>query len=388
MSTIKALSLKGSFIQLCSILFFTEIVRSAFIISFLPAYASNVLGISVAAVGLAVSIHYIADTAIKTVAGYLLDRLAPRFILHASLLLVFAGLWLSFFIGQPWALITGAALMGLGASPIWLICLSSIEEDSRGSHMGIIYTVWLAALGIGPVAVNFVLDSGYRMTFWLLAAIFAVGWLIALGWNRPVRPIPSIPVREQLVQLRLKLKTMKPLLPGMVVQTAAAGLLVPILPTFAHQYLQLSYTNYSFMLIAGGAATTLFLIPMGRLSDRFGRKWFLVVGFALLAVSMACLLLASSKLYWIITLAVVLGASYAAVLPAWNALMSYYVPEDQKGTGWGVLSSIEGIGVMVGPVAGGWIASMYGEGVTVAISASLLLAIALLYVWLPVEKPQ
>lgn len=374
------------FIRLVLVLFFVEMVRSAFVISFLPAYAANQLGLSVATVGLAISVHYVADTAVKCVAGYLLDRLSPQIILHLSLGLAFAGLWLSFVSNQPWMLILGSALMGLGVSPIWLICLSSIREGNRGSQMGTIYTVWFAGLGLGPVAVNFAIDSGYRLTFWLLAAIFAAGWLVAIGWKVQIKPIPSFTFMEQMAQLRMKLVAMKPLVPGMVLQTAAAGLLVPILPTFAHQNLGLSYSQYSLVLITGGIMTALCLIPMGRLSDRYGQKWFLVFGFGVLAAGMAGLLFASN-FYAAMVLAALLGGSYAAVLPAWNAVMSYFVPPDQKGMGWGVLSSIEGLGVMAGPLIGGWVASLYSVTVTVIVSACLLAFIALFYVWIPLGKP-
>ncbi|SDC05999.1 Predicted arabinose efflux permease, MFS family [Paenibacillus sp. UNCCL117] len=377
----------ASFIRLALILFFTEVVRSAFVISFLPAYAADYLGISVAAVGLAVSVHYVADTAVKAVAGYLLDRFPPKAILHISLAVAFIGLWLAFFSDLPWMLITGAALMGLGVSPIWLICLSSIHEDQRGSQMGTIYTVWLASLGLGPVAVNFVIDSGYQLTFWVLAAIYAAGWLVALRWNEQLRPIQTMPLREQLGQLKLKLVLMKPLVPGMILQTAAAGLLVPVLPTLARQHLGLTYSHYSLVIIAGGAVTTLCLIPLGRLSDRWGHKWFLVAGFGALAVGLIALLFSANHLYMTMLMAALLGGSYAAVLPAWNALMSYFVPPDQKGTGWGVLSSIEGIGVMIGPLIGGWVASRYDASITVWISAALLAFIAVYYFRTPLVRP-
>ncbi|WP_159887497.1 MFS transporter [Paenibacillus puerhi] len=383
----KASLYTSSFIRLAMILFFTEMVRSAFVISFLPAYAADYLGISVAAVGLAISVHYVADTAVKAIAGYLLDRFPPKAILHVSLAIGFVGLWLAFFSEQPWMLIMGAALMGLGVSPIWLICLSSIHEDQRGSQMGTIYTVWLASLGLGPVAVNFVIDYGYRLTFWLLAAIYAIGWLIALSWNEKLKPIPTLTLGEQMAQLRLKLFAMKPLVPGMILQTAAAGLLVPILPTLARQHLGLSYSQYSLVLIAGGAVTTLCLIPLGRLSDKWGHKWFLVFGFGALALGLLGLLFSANHLYATMLMAALLGGSYAAVLPAWNALMSYFVPPDQKGTGWGVLSSIEGLGVMIGPLIGGWIASRYDASVTVWISSAMLASIALYYWRTSLSRP-
>ncbi|PYI57454.1 MFS transporter [Paenibacillus flagellatus] len=374
------------FVRLAAVLFVMEFVRSAFLISFLPAYAAGRLGVSVAAVGLAVSIHYVADTAVKAAAGYLVDRFSSRLMLHAAFGTTGAGLLTAFFGQQPWMLVVGAILIGIGVSPIWLLCMSEVREDNRASQMGSIYTVWLASLGAGPVVMGFLLDRGYGVSFGVLGGLLAFGWAVALGWNvRRGISARSVPLREQLAQLGGKLAAMKPLVPGMVLQTAAAGLLVPVLPTFATDNMGLDYSGYSLVLIVGGAATAVGLIPMGRLSDRWGHRRFLVVGFAGLAAALF-LLLSSSGLVPSMLLAAVLGLSYAVVLPSWNALLASFVPDDQKGTGWGVLSSIEGIGVMIGPVVGGWVAGTYDPSVTVGASAVLLAGIAAFYGFFPQRR--
>ncbi|MDF2716182.1 MAG: transporter [Paenibacillus sp.] len=374
------------FIRLSLMLFVIEFVRSALLISFLPAYAVGHLGVSLAAVGLAVSIHYMADTAVKIGAGYLLDRFSSKRMVHISFAVSIAGLCTVYYGYQPWLLIAGSVLLGIGASPIWLICLSSIREQGRGSQLGAIYTVWLASLGAGPIVLNFVMDLDFALSFWLLLAMLAAGWLISLrtGVERQVVP-DSVPFRVQLSLLKGKLGQMKPLVPGMVLQTAAAGLLVPVLPTFATNRLGLDYSGYSLVLIVGGAVTAAGLIPMGRLSDKWGHRRFLVAGFFGLAAALI-MLLSSSGLPSAMLLASVLGLSYAVVLPSWNAVLSAFIPSESKGTGWGVLSSIEGIGIMIGPVIGGWVAGVFDETVTVAVSACLLAAIALFYLLVPLRR--
>jgi MFS family permease len=194
-----------------------------------------------------------------------------------------------------------------------------------------------------------------------------------------------MPLAEQLARLRGKLVRMKPLVPGMVLQTAAAGLLVPILPSFATGHLQLTYSEYSLVLIAAGVVTAGCLIPMGRLSDRWGLRLPLIAGFAAMALALFLMPHARS-IYGALPLAVMLGFAYSAVLPAWNALMSRYVPDEQKATGWGVLSGIEGLGVMIGPVAGGALAHRFGEAAAVGLSALLLLTIAVFYLLFPIKE--
>jgi len=376
-------------LSLAFVLFLAEFARSAFLISFLPIYAAEKLGFSAAAAGLAVSIHYAADTAIKIAAGFFLDRFSSRALLHVSFVSALSGVGLAFAGSQPWMLVAGAALLGIGISPLWLLCLSRVQDNQRGGQIGLIYAVWLAALGAGPVAINFTLERGYGFSFWLLAGFLVLGWALGAGWRtddrRAAHRSPRLSARRQLGQLRGKLRSMKPLLPGMVLQMAAVGLLVPILPAFATGSLGLSLSEYSLVMIAGGGCAVALLVPMGRLADRFGHMRFLVLGFAGMAASMLLVLFATSGLPAALAVAVLLGLSCAAALPAWNALMARFVPEEQKGTGWGVLSSVEGIGIMIGPAVGGWIAEQYGANTTVVVSALLMAVLALFYGLRPIE---
>jgi MFS family permease len=238
-------------------------------------------------------------------------------------------------------------------------------------------------MGLGPVILNFLIDWSYQFSFWLLVVLWGLGWVVT--WSIPNHgemKMDSIPFSTQLKLLWKKLKTMRALIPGMIFQTMAAGMLVPILPHFATKHLGLTHSQYSYLLIAGGAAAVVGLIPMGKLSDIFGREWFLVLGFGIFAVSLYSLTLISS-FYLSMIWSTVLGLSYSAVLPAWNALLAQHVPSEQQGLGWGVFSSVEGIGVIIGPMLGGWIAAGFSDTLTVCASATLLGAIALFYFFFP-----
>ncbi|WP_135548076.1 MFS transporter [Paenibacillus cymbidii] len=369
--------------HLAAVLFLTETVRSALMFSFVPAYAVHEAGITVTAVGVAVSVHFAADTAMKAVSGCWLGRAAPHTIVQIAYGCGMLGLIAIYFSHQPALLIAGSALLGIGASPIWLLCMSAVKEEERATQMGWIYTVWLCSLGFGPVAVNFMLGRGFGLSFLFLACLWFAGWLAALRWDpAPLLsgPMQQRPLRKQLRRLLWQMRRIRPLLPGMVLQTAAAGLLVPILPHFAENVLRLTYAEYSLMLIAGGVGTAAFLVPMGRWADGRGYKRFLVAGFGALA-ALLCLLLHSPNHIATFTLVVMLGIAYAALLPAWNALLAHFVPQDQKAMGWGLLSGVEAIGIMIGPAAGGWIAGRFDETATIFFSSLLLLGLALFYLF-------
>lgn len=373
-------------IQVAVILFLVEFVRGAYLAAFLPIYTVQQLGLPVTVAGAAVTAHYIADTSIKSFLGYMLDRFSTRWIIIFGLIFSFLGLVLTFNIHQAWLFIVASAIFGIGISPVWIVALGKVKEEDRATQMGALYTLWLIGLGAGPVIVNFVLDKSYILSFWIQGVLWMIAILLSLGLpHEKIIAAHMPPVKKQLQLLWERIKNMKPLLPGMILQTMAASMLIPILPGFATKFLGLTYSQYSLLLIIGGASAVLGLIPMGRFSDRKGKKWFLVIGFAVFSFALFALTF-QGNLYTSILWAVVLGISYAAVLPVWNAVLSYQVPDGQEGIGWGIFSSVEGIGVMFGPLLGGWIASLYQENVTLWVSGTLLGGIALFYFLFPFQR--
>lgn len=365
------------------ILFLVEFVRGAALISFLPIYGEKALGLSLEVIGAAITAHYLTDTALKLAIGYLLDRMSVRSIVSIGLLCSLVGIGAIQYADVPWVFITAAALYGIGISPIWIVCLTKVREERRATQMGFLYTIWLVGLGTGPVVTNLLLDVNMEATYWVMVGTSLVAWLCAfLIKGGKSMHLDIVPFRKQLSILGSRLREMKLLLPGMVLQTLGAGMLLPILPSFAVNSLGMTATHYSILLIIGGGCTIIGLIPMGRLSDTFGKKWFLVIGF----LAFGSVLFALTKqppialaLFW----AFVLGISYAAVLPAWNALLAAYVPPGQQGLGWGVFSTVEGIGGMIGPYVGGLLATRYSQPSVVGLAGILFIVISLFYVFFP-----
>lgn len=384
MKEIRALGMGRDIVLLAVILFFVEFVRGAALVSFIPIYGQNMLYISLAIIGAATTAHYLTDTLLKTAIGYLLDRFSARLIINIGLLISLAGISLFHYGNIPWVFVFAAALYGVGISPVWIVCLTKVKEDQRAAQMGFLYMIWLVGMGAGPVVLNLILDYKPAFSYWLLVALSIAAWLLSffVSGGKQAERI-SVPLREQWEALREKLKAIKPLLPGMILQTLGASMLVPILPTFVAESLSFTeHREYSLLLLLGGGCTVLGLVPMGKWSDKSSRKPFLVIGFGIFALTLASLSLHPSKLM-AYGLAVVLGLSYSAVLPAWNALLALYVPPSQKGLGWSLLSTVEGIGVLIGPVLGGFIASATSASMVVWISAALFGIVSIVYLLFP-----
>ncbi|MFC4811179.1 MFS transporter [Paenibacillus sp. GCM10023250] len=367
------------------ILLFVEFIRGAALISFLPIYGEKTLGLSLDIIGIAITAHYLTDTVLKIFIGYLLDRFSIRFVVHTGLLISIAGILLLPIADEPWLFILASALYGVGISPIWIVCLTKVTGERRAMQMGYFYTVWFIGIGAGPIACNLLLDVSRTAAYYLILGIAVLSWLFSLllTSGRASGVAPTLPLSEQFAILRERLRHMRLLLPGMVLQTMGAGMLVPILPSFAEDKLGMNGSQYSLLLLAGGACTVISLMPLGRLSDMLGgKKWFLVLGFVLIGGGLY--LLSMAPPIWIcIALTGLLGLSYATLLPAWNALLANYVPPKQQGLGWGIFSTVEGIGGMVGPVVGGTLALWQSQAHVLLYCGIMYAAIGFFYIWFP-----
>ncbi|WP_042206704.1 MFS transporter [Paenibacillus durus] len=367
-------------------LFFIEWVRGAFLVAFLPIYALDHLGLSASVVGIAVSIHYLTDSLIKGFIGYLLDRLPHQIVLHSGFGIALAGLFLMVTTHHAGILIAASALLGAGFSPIWIICMSQVREENRARQMGSLYVYWMAGLGLGTVMINVIMDFGLTVSLLVIGLFFAAGWIFA-GLTR-LAEAPALGIEmtvgEQFTALWHKVKRGGFLVPGMLLQTAAGGMIVPLLTTFAVNQLGLSHSGLSLALLIGGGAAVLLMVPMGRLFDMIGGKWFLVLGFAVFSASLF-LLTSADSFASVVILALLMGCAYATLLPSWNALMALYIPESSVGMSWGLLFSVEGLGAVIGPFIGGWLASGGNEIIPFKVSACIFGVISLIYLLSPAE---
>lgn len=150
----RSLGIGGTEIPLYAvILLLVEFARGAVLISFLPLYGKRELGLTLDAVGAAITAHYLTDTVLKMAIGYLLDRFSIRFVVMAGMVASVAGVVLLPFADVPWLFIVAAAIYGIGISPIWIVCLTQVTEERRAAQMGFLYMIWLGDLAPGRLCV-------------------------------------------------------------------------------------------------------------------------------------------------------------------------------------------------------------------------------------------
>lgn len=170
---------------------------------------------------------------------------------------------------------------------------------------------------------------------------------------------------------------------NMFITMGGIGIIVPVMPA----YLQLFGVGGQVLgfLIAGFALAQFLLSPVaGDLSDRHGRKMFIVGGLVVYGCSQILFGLASEV--WILFLARFLsGAGAAFIMPPIMAFVADITTYEERGKGMGMIGAAMSLGFMIGPGVGGFLANVnlsfpfYLAG-SVALVASVLSAIYLPHV--------
>ncbi|KGE16665.1 MFS transporter [Paenibacillus wynnii] len=395
-------------VKMWVIIFLVEFVKGSLLVALLPVYMENILGLSVTVVGFAFAMQYLGDNLFRSPSGWILERVGYRWTMTGALVLIVLAVTMIIYVTDAVWLSVACLILGIGTSPLWPCVMTGVTDlagstksGSSGAAMGAVEMASLAGTGIGPITVNFLMDHGgqsYRVAFLVLlgCAMAVVGVSLLLpsrishtvhssshgsadgshGGRKRLKPWASL--KRTLHQVRTTLKVSRLLYPALFLQAFAIGLMTPVVTLFARTELHVTPNQFSMLLIAGGGITVLALIPAGRWVDRIGTTAFLNVGFLLAAGSMALF----SQVRWLplaFVSVMLVGISYALILPAWNAFLAKQIPKGERGTVWGLFLTLQGSGMVAGPVLSGKLWDTVGHGVPFLVSGFVMLLLFILH---------
>ena len=141
----------------------------------------------------------------------------------------------------------------------------------------------------------------------------------------------------------------------------------------------------AMFLVFNGLAAALAL-PAGHWSDRWGRVRFLAAGWAVYAAAYAVMGLAASRTPFLLAL-FGYGAFYGLTEGVEKALLADLLPADQRGTGFGSLQTVLGIGSLVASPLMGLLIVRCGARAAFLASAGTVLAAALALLFWAWRRP-
>ena len=139
-----------------------------------------------------------------------------------------------------------------------------------------------------------------------------------------------------------------------LIDMISIGLIIPVLPKLVASFESTPSEQvgaYALVAMAFGFANFIGSPILGALSDRFGRRPVLLIGFSGLALSFFVTAFATA-LWMLIAVRLVGGAMQANIAVA-NAYVSDITPPEDRAKRFGLLGAMFGLGFILGPVLGG-----------------------------------
>lgn len=365
--------------------FFTD-VSSEMIFPILPIFLTTVLNANMAVIGLIEGIAESTASLLKLFSGWLADKLKRK----KSLVLI--GYSLSGLTKPILALATSwwhvlavrvADRIGKGirTSPRDALIAASVSQSERGKFFGIHRMLDTLGAIIGTMLASlllflFVNQQPFKLIFWLslIPGLIAVGLIIF----KVKEKVDVSPVKKTV---SLNIKNLNPNYKKFVFIIGLFGL-----ANFSYAFFLLKAKDTGLALalipiiyLVYNIFYAALSVPVGKLSDKVGRKKILVFGLALFGlVSLGFGFFNDPMTIWI--LFALLGTFMAVTDGVSRAYISDLVPAENRGTALGFYNFLLGITVLPANLIGGLLwqkinpAAPFIYAAVLAIVAAILLA--------------
>jgi DHA1 family tetracycline resistance protein-like MFS transporter len=162
------------------------------------------------------------------------------------------------------------------------------------------------------------------------------------------------------------------------------GLILPLLPFYAES-LGASEVQIGILLVAFAAMQFIGAPILGSLSDRFGRRPLLIV--SQVGTVIAFLMLGAADSWAMLLLSRMVGGLMGGNITVAQAYISDITDEANRAQGLALIGAAFGLGFILGPVAGGWLAA-FGFAVPAYAAAGVALLTVIFTIVAVPEPPQ
>lgn len=173
---------------------------------------------------------------------------------------------------------------------------------------------------------------------------------------------------------------------NMFITMGGVGIIIPVLPSYLEKF-GAAGEVLGFLIAVFAFAQFLFSPIAGDLSDRHGRKLFIIGGLIVYGISQILFGIATE--IWILFIARFLsGVGAAFIMPPVMAYVADITTIEERGKGMGMIGAAISLGFMIGPGLGGFLAKVDLHFPFFAAGFVALGAAVLSFIVLPNIKPQ
>jgi MFS family permease len=330
----------------------------------LPLYLDS-LGVDPQLIGLMFAVMSLAFAAGEISWGWVIDRFDPRVALLAgtfvyalaiSSFLLYQGIVWFFFCFFLLGLLCGPGFV-MGR---WYMGVRAPRSE-KALSMAILTATIAGASSIGGFAGGLLAGQwGYLPALGAMALVPLIGGIVVLTRLRDLHFQLATPHSSVIVDMASPKKEGIPwhikvaIAFGLIsaTQTVTFGVNSAFMALFATQVVGTNSRGVGLLFGMQGLIRFLVAIPIGRMADRRGKRYFASLGLAGMAISFSGVAFAPTY-GWL--LAAISGhAFFGAMLMSMNtAMLSERVPQNKQGLAMGILGLSEDCGMVVGSSAGG-----------------------------------
>jgi MFS family permease len=358
-------------------------ISSEMIFTLVPLFLSNVLGAATTIVGLIGGVSESADAIFRIPSGWLSDRVRrrkPLTILGYSISTLAKPFM---YLATSWASVLVIRFgdrvgKGIRDSPRDALVADSVSAKERGKgfglHRAMDTTGAVLGLALAALIIYLVQGGGLELSLktyqWLVLvgvvpAVLSVLVLLFLVHER--KPSPS---GRKLPQIRLAGFSPRFKLFLAIMAVFTLGNSSDFFVILRAQNLGSSVLYVTLMLVLFNLTYALTSLPAGVLSDRLGRRRVIAMGWSIYALVYLGFALASS-LWQVWLLFACYGVYYGLVEGVARAFVADLVPEEKRGTAYGLYQGVVGITLLPASLIAGWLWQAYNPATPFLLGAAL-----------------
>ncbi len=346
-------------------------ISSEMIFTLIPLFLNNVLGASSTIIGFIGGLSESADTVLRIISGWFSDRIGkrkPMAIMGYGLstlvkpFMYLAGSW-----GAVLAVRFGDRLgKGIRSSSRDALIADSVSARERGRGFGLHRAMDTIGATLGLIIAAVIiyrvqgggLELGRETYQWLVIvgvvpAFLAMLALIFLVRERKKKGLKKDKTAEGAGRLKNGLDRRFILFLG-VMAVFTLGNSSDFFVILRAQDMGAPLVQVTLMLVVHNAAYALVALPFGKLSDKFGRRRIIALGWAIYAFVYLGFALATS-LWQVWLLFAAYGIYYGIVEGAARAFVADLVPAGKRGTAYGLYHGTIGLSLLPASLIAGWL---------------------------------
>lgn len=360
-----------NFVQ-CCISYFLMNFSFYMLMPTMPVYLVEVLGIDTANVGIALSSYTIGLLCVRPFSGFLVDCFSRK-PLYLFAFFVFAFMFGGYLIATTMLTIMTVrfiqgGFMGLTSVAGNTIAIDVIPSSRRGEGMGFYGLTINLAMSLAPlVAVAIYGKGGFHpvVSIAWVAAFIGVGSVCLIRYpKREKVPRPHFSLDRFILVKAL------PAALAYILVAIPYGMITSFVVLYGKE-IEVADPGYFFIYMAIGVGTSRLI--SGRLVDHGKIHWVSVCSSVCLLVTFT--VFATVHQSWVFfACALMIGIGYGVGVPAFQCLFVNVAPHSMRGTATSTYLTSFDLGVGIGMLSAGFIASCAGLAVAYGVGAGCCLA--------------